>query len=208
MTFMWREKFFDNEWNLLFQASSEKKASSSKDGNQHTGDEDLALVDLLKQSSGAMGTSSVVNTTTTTAVQPLQIDASSILAESELVAKLTTLEKKQKLEERSPDSQVSSGSRKNAENEAKAGSSSNPSKQQAGTDDRDKDAGGGKNGNLTQTMIKHFGPNATADDSKGGSSGNSGAAMEQSRPGNTASNAVAPAPAAQSNAMVSVLPID
>ncbi|XP_066586724.1 protein stum [Prorops nasuta] len=36
--------------------------------------EELALLELLKKSSGATGTSSVVNTTTTTAVQPLKID--------------------------------------------------------------------------------------------------------------------------------------
>lgn len=45
--------------------------------------DDLGLIDLLKQSSGATGTSSVVNTTTTTAVQPLQIEAAAILLEND-----------------------------------------------------------------------------------------------------------------------------
>lgn len=48
-----------------------------------TRESDLGLIDLLKQSSGATGTSSVVNTTTTTAVQPLQIDATSIMLEKD-----------------------------------------------------------------------------------------------------------------------------
>ncbi|XP_015113501.1 serine/arginine repetitive matrix protein 1 [Diachasma alloeum] len=47
-------------------------------------DEELGLVDLLKQSSGASGTSSVVNATTTTAVQPLRIDAATILPEPQV----------------------------------------------------------------------------------------------------------------------------
>lgn len=77
-------------------------------------EDEPGLVDLLKQTTGATGTSSVVNTTTATAVQPLQIDAASILSESELVAKLTNLEKKQKSGEKSPDSQsrASSGPKK------------------------------------------------------------------------------------------------
>ncbi|XP_011307180.1 serine/arginine repetitive matrix protein 2 [Fopius arisanus] len=45
-------------------------------------EEELGLVDLLKQSSGASGTSSVVNLTTTTAVQPLRIDAATILPQA------------------------------------------------------------------------------------------------------------------------------
>lgn len=46
-------------------------------------EEEMGLVDLLKQSSGASGTSSVVNATTTTAVQPLRIDAATILPQPE-----------------------------------------------------------------------------------------------------------------------------
>ncbi|XP_016840274.1 protein stum [Nasonia vitripennis] len=80
-------------------AESSKNNSSSKRDNEDD-DDDFGLVDLLKQSSGATGTSSMVNTTTTTAVQPLHIDAASILrdAEGELVAKLTSLERQQNLE--------------------------------------------------------------------------------------------------------------
>lgn len=52
---------------------------------------DLKLAELLKQSSGATGTSSVVNTTTTTAVQPLKIDATAINSESkEITTKITS----------------------------------------------------------------------------------------------------------------------
>ena len=50
-------------------------------------EDDLGLMDLLKQSSGATGTSSVVNTTTATAVQPLQMDETSIIPK-ETIAKI------------------------------------------------------------------------------------------------------------------------
>lgn len=59
-------------------------------------EDDLKLAELLKQSSGATGTSSVVNTTTTTAVQPLQIDATAIT--SETVAKISGNENQKKEE--------------------------------------------------------------------------------------------------------------
>ena len=59
-------------------------------------EDDLGLVDLLKQSSGATGTKSVVNTTTTTAVQPLQIDATAINQEKETVAKIGGSENQKK----------------------------------------------------------------------------------------------------------------
>lgn len=42
-------------------------------------EDDPGLIDLLKQSSAGSGTSSVVNATTTTAVQPLRIDTAKIL---------------------------------------------------------------------------------------------------------------------------------
>lgn len=44
---------------------------------------DLHLIDLLKQTSTATGTSSVVSTTATTAVQPLHIDANAILLDKD-----------------------------------------------------------------------------------------------------------------------------
>lgn len=63
---------------------------------------DLHLIDLLKQTSTATGTSSVVNTTATTAVQPLHIDANAILLDGK-----DSLEKKNVAEERSKSQQNS-----------------------------------------------------------------------------------------------------
>ncbi|XP_011637838.1 dentin sialophosphoprotein, partial [Pogonomyrmex barbatus] len=64
--------------------SSENLSSKENgmDGNSGNVD-DVALIDLLKQTSQATGTSSerLVNTTTTTAVQPLHIDANALLVE-------------------------------------------------------------------------------------------------------------------------------
>ena len=55
---------------------------------------DLHLIDLLKQTSAATGTSSVVNTTATTAVQPLHIDANaSVLPDAEVSERRGQLEK-------------------------------------------------------------------------------------------------------------------
>ncbi|XP_063990577.1 uncharacterized protein LOC135169466 isoform X1 [Diachasmimorpha longicaudata] len=53
-------------------------------------EEELGLVDLLKQSSGASGTSSVVNATTATAVQPLRIDAASVVPEPQVITERKT----------------------------------------------------------------------------------------------------------------------
>jgi len=52
-------------------------------GNPSATADDVDLIDLLKQTSQAIGTSSerLVNTTTTTAVQPLHIDANTLLVE-------------------------------------------------------------------------------------------------------------------------------
>ncbi|XP_046746542.1 nucleolar protein dao-5 [Diprion similis] len=63
-------------------------------------DEEPSLIELLKQSSGASGTSSVVNTTTVTAVQPLQIDAAALLDGEAVKA----LEKEPEVKRRNPDS--------------------------------------------------------------------------------------------------------
>ncbi|OXU28619.1 hypothetical protein TSAR_010924 [Trichomalopsis sarcophagae] len=137
-----------NEGDELGTAESSKNNSSSKRDNE----DDFGLVDLLKQSSGATGTSSMVNTTTTTAVQPLHIDAASILrdAEGELVAKLTSLERQQNLE-------------------LKENSRSSPATNRR-TDATD--AGKGKNATNAQTMIKHFGPNSGPEDKGSSSAGN------------------------------------
>ncbi|KAL7304861.1 hypothetical protein TKK_0002667 [Trichogramma kaykai] len=118
------------------------------------------LAELLKQSSvAAGGASSVVNTTTATAVQPLQIDAAAVLAEAELVAKLSALEQQQKKEKDenkpagsplvtisrpspTPDS-LTKGSSASAN--AAAAAAQSPASQET----------------KTQTMIKHFGTGAT-----------------------------------------------
>lgn len=78
-----------NKKNIVEKAIKklEKKSSVVQEAVKILED-DLKLAELLKQSSGATGTSSVVNTTTTTAVQPLQIDATAINSEKENVAKI------------------------------------------------------------------------------------------------------------------------
>ncbi|XP_078041398.1 mechanosensory transduction mediator stumble [Augochlora pura] len=66
--------------------SEGSKDSGTSNKNNSSGSDrtrDFHLIDLLKQSSGATGTSSVVNTTATTAVQPLHIDANAILLEKD-----------------------------------------------------------------------------------------------------------------------------
>ncbi|XP_076177644.1 mechanosensory transduction mediator stumble [Ptiloglossa arizonensis] len=68
------------------QGSEKNSSSSDRLGNLH-------LIDLLKQSSGATGTSSVVNTTATTAVQPLHIDANAVLSEKDTSEKRNPSEK-------------------------------------------------------------------------------------------------------------------
>ncbi|XP_026669114.1 protein stum [Ceratina calcarata] len=65
---------------------SEKNSSTDRSG-------DLDLIDLLKQTSGAKGTSSVVTTTATTAVQPLQIDASVVQSEKDISERKSPSEK-------------------------------------------------------------------------------------------------------------------
>lgn len=141
--------FFHQLYNLeffSFQMVKSMPSSTTKDEQKseiNNDEQELGLVDLLKQSSGATGTQSVVNTTTTTAVQPLQIDAASILAEAELVAKLSSLEKKQK--------------------EMEAVAASSQEKQQSMKKEETvttKDHEKSKNGQMAQTMIKHFGPNS------------------------------------------------
>lgn len=68
------------------QTSGQSESSSKEngtDGNFSGNADDSALIDLLKQTSQVTGTSSerLVNTTTTTAVQPLHIDANTLLVE-------------------------------------------------------------------------------------------------------------------------------
>jgi hypothetical protein len=140
--------------------------------------EDLSLADLLKQSSNATGTSSVVNTTTTTAVQPLQIDPSSILSEGELVAKLTNLEKMQhynEIEDENSDNKQFVNIKKDEDNEINSSQnqqstlSNNIHSQMINTDfiqDEIKEDNeiNSRNSNITQTMIKHFGQNSNNED--------------------------------------------
>nr|XP_003703849.1 PREDICTED: protein stum [Megachile rotundata] len=62
-------------------SKSEAGSKESEKNSDQVGE--LNLIDLLKQTSGATGTSSVVNTTATTAVQPLHIDANAVLLEKD-----------------------------------------------------------------------------------------------------------------------------
>lgn len=63
--------------------SESNSKENGTDGNSSGNADEVALIDLLKQTSQATGTSSerLVNTTTTTAVQPLHIDANALLVE-------------------------------------------------------------------------------------------------------------------------------
>ncbi|XP_044014083.1 GATA zinc finger domain-containing protein 8 [Aphidius gifuensis] len=67
-----------DESSVIIAGNNSINNKNDKKNNDNLND-DIGLVDLLKQSSGASGTSSVVNAATTTAVQPLRIDASTIL---------------------------------------------------------------------------------------------------------------------------------
>ncbi|XP_076297890.1 mechanosensory transduction mediator stumble [Lasioglossum baleicum] len=62
---------------------SKESEASNKNSSGSDRVRDYQLLELLKQSSGATGTSSVVNTTATTAVQPLHIDANAILMDKD-----------------------------------------------------------------------------------------------------------------------------
>ncbi|KAK1127419.1 hypothetical protein K0M31_003958 [Melipona bicolor] len=65
--------------------SKGSQASNKGSNTERNPAADLHLIDLLRQTSAATGTSSVVNTTATTAVQPLHIDASpSVLLDAEV----------------------------------------------------------------------------------------------------------------------------
>ncbi|KAK0169868.1 hypothetical protein PV328_010503 [Microctonus aethiopoides] len=72
--------------------------------------DDAGLVDLLKQSSTGSGAPSVVNATTTTAVQPLRIDATKILPSQE-VNKIHTIKEEDRISSRSntPDMNSNAG---------------------------------------------------------------------------------------------------
>ncbi|XP_011869652.1 PREDICTED: protein stum-like [Vollenhovia emeryi] len=63
--------------------SESNPKENGTNGNSSSNADDVDLIDLLKQTSQATGTSSerLVNTTTTTAVQPLHIDANTLLVE-------------------------------------------------------------------------------------------------------------------------------
>ncbi|KAL0113596.1 hypothetical protein PUN28_012626 [Cardiocondyla obscurior] len=84
-----RERFIkEDKGNKQAGQSVQNGQSSSKEngvnGNSSGNPDEVDLIDLLKQTSQATGTSSerLVNTTTTTAVQPLHIDANALLVES------------------------------------------------------------------------------------------------------------------------------
>ena len=68
--------------------SKGSQASDKGSNTERSSAADLHLIDLLKQTSAATGTSSVVNTTATTAVQPLHIDANApVLLDAEVSEK-------------------------------------------------------------------------------------------------------------------------
>lgn len=119
----------------------------------------------------------MVNTTTTTAVQPLHIDAASILrdAEGELVAKLTSLERQQNLElkENKSTNPDKSSSNKSTNPDKSSSSKETEARSSPAQNTRNDATDSSKNKSdsqtMAQTMIKHFGPNAGADN-KGSSS--------------------------------------
>ncbi|XP_053981328.1 protein stum [Hylaeus volcanicus] len=100
------------------QSESGSKESQSSDKNSSN----TSLIDLLKQSSGATGTSSVVNTTATTAVQPLHIDANAILSEKDASEKRNPSERtKNQSEPNSKSSNASNDSAAKAQNHQPVG---------------------------------------------------------------------------------------
>ncbi|XP_076220577.1 mechanosensory transduction mediator stumble [Nomia melanderi] len=82
-----------NQSGTQSEGSKESQVSNKNSSGSDRG-RDLQLIDLLKQSSGATGTSSVVNTTATTAVQPLHIDANALLMDKDGSDKRNSSEKR------------------------------------------------------------------------------------------------------------------
>ncbi|XP_029040774.2 protein stum isoform X1 [Osmia bicornis bicornis] len=92
------------------EAGQKESQTSEKNSNtEQTGE--LNLIDLLRQTSTATGTSSMVNTTATTAVQPLHIDANTVLLEKD------SSDKKSLNPEKKNQSDPSSGKSSNSSNE-------------------------------------------------------------------------------------------
>ncbi|CAK9806237.1 Protein stum [Anthophora quadrimaculata] len=78
---MSNEKINESSQGSKKSEGGSKSSQISEKSNDRVGE--LDLIDLLKQTSTATGTSSVVNTTATTAVQPLHIDANAVLLDKD-----------------------------------------------------------------------------------------------------------------------------
>ncbi|XP_015172626.1 PREDICTED: uncharacterized protein LOC107064447 [Polistes dominula] len=76
---MSKNKETDNNEQMIQMKGMSNGTNQERSSNSNINNNDqIGLTDLLKRTSGVTGTSSVVNTTTTTAVQPLRIDNSRI----------------------------------------------------------------------------------------------------------------------------------
>ncbi|XP_015584721.1 protein stum [Cephus cinctus] len=116
-------------------------------------DEGLGLVDLLKQSSGATGTSSMVNTTTTTAVQPLHIDAATILKDMDVPGRST----KDGSQAKQEDGLQSGSTKSNIAQERTSGQASSQSGQNGQETSQRGNNGNATNGNINGPINEDLG---------------------------------------------------
>lgn len=113
---------------------------------------DLHLIDLLKQTSSATGTSSVVNTTATTAVQPLHIDANAVLMDKEISERKSQSEKTKSQSEKTKSQQDLSNSKSsNSSNDENIGKQVQNSQVASNEDNRQISKSNKSNGNHGRT---------------------------------------------------------
>ncbi|XP_033188631.1 mechanosensory transduction mediator stumble [Bombus vancouverensis nearcticus] len=135
------------------QSDPGSKGSQANEKNSSTEQlADLHLIDLLKQTSSATGTSSVVNTTATTAVQPLHIDANAVLMDKEISERKSQSEKTKSQSEKTKSQQDLSNSKSsNSSNDENIGKQVQNSQVASSEDNRQISKSNKSNGNHGRT---------------------------------------------------------
>lgn len=135
------------------QSDPGSKGSQANEKNSSTEQlADLHLIDLLKQTSSATGTSSVVNTTATTAVQPLHIDANAVLMDKEISERKSQCEKTKSQSEKTKSQQDLSNSKSsNSSNDENIGKQVQNSQVASNEDNRQISKSNKSNGNHGRT---------------------------------------------------------
>lgn len=135
------------------QSDPGSKGSQANEKNSSTEQlADLHLIDLLKQTSSATGTSSVVNTTATTAVQPLHIDANAVLMDKEISERKSQSEKTKSQSEKTKSQQDLSNSKSsNSSNDENIGKQVQNSQVASNEDNRQISKSNKSNGNHGRT---------------------------------------------------------